>query len=195
MFFNYASAGNEIYNNVFYIKSGLSPTVLVENDGNSHKYNFFNNIIYNNSGSTTYSYGAGAGVQTRTILNNVFYGNHPSSEPSDANKLTSNPLCVNPGTGASAGVNGINTLSGYQLQATSPAKANGRVIANNGGFDFFGNALPATAPDRGIHQVTTPLPVKLIRFDAKGINQTAKLDWTTDGVVSFSIDRKSDCAK
>ncbi len=195
VFFNYSSAGNEIYNNVFFIKSGLSPTVIVENDGNSHTYNFFNNIIYNNSGSTSYSYGTGTGVQNRTILNNVFYGFHPSSEPSDPNKLISNPLLVNPGTGASAGVNGINTLNGYKLQATSPAKANGRVIANNGGFDFFGNPLPPTAPDRGIHQVTTPLPVKLIRFDAKRIDQTAQLNWTTDGVVScteFDVERSTD---
>ncbi len=146
--FNYSSAGNEIYNNVFYTKSSLSPTIIVENDGNNHKYNFYNNIIYNLSSSTSYSWGSGAGVQTRTFSNNVFYGNHPSNEPTDPFKITADPKFVNPGSGVST----ILFLDGYKLQSTSPALNNGKIISNNGGFDFYGTPLPSTAPNRGVYQ-------------------------------------------
>ena len=148
IYFNYSSAGNEIYNNVFYTKSSLSPTFIVENDGNNHKYNFYNNIIYNLSSSSSYSWGSGTGVQTRTFSNNVFYGNHPSSEPSDPFKITADPKFVNPGSGVST----ILFLDGYKLQNTSPALNNGKIISNNGGFDFYGTPLPSTAPNRGVYQ-------------------------------------------
>ena len=147
VFLNYSSAGNEIYNNIFYTKSGLSPTIIHENSGNNHTYNFFNNIIYN-LGNGGYSFGTTG--QTRTIQNNVFYGTHPSDEPADINKLTTNPLFVNPGQG----LTGINTLlDGYKLQSTSPALANGRLISNNGGKDFWQNTVSAlTVPNRGAYQ-------------------------------------------
>ncbi|WP_264521062.1 T9SS type A sorting domain-containing protein [Flavobacterium sp. N1994] len=151
VFFNYSSAGNEIYNNVFYIKSGLSPTIISENSGNNHTYNYNNNIIYN-SGSGSYNF-ATVG-QTRSILNNVYYGNHPSSEPSsaiDTFKITSNPLFVSAGTGT----NGLTSLNGYKLKSTSPVISNGKVISTNGGFDFYGytvsNSLP---PNRGAYEGT-----------------------------------------
>lgn len=149
VFFNYSSAGNEIYNNVFYIKSGLSPSIIHENAGNNHTYNFFNNIIYN-LGNGGYSFGSTG--QTRTIQNNVFYGTHPSDEPSDSNKLTTNPLFVNPGQGTT----GINSLlDGYKLQSTSPALANGRLVSNNGGKDFWQNTVSSlTVPNRGAYQGT-----------------------------------------
>lgn len=147
VFFNYSSAGNEIYNNVFYIKSGTSPSIIHENSGNNHTYNYFNNIIYN-LGNGGYSLGTTG--QTRNIQNNVFYGTHPSNEPSDPNKLTTNPLFVNPGQG-SIGINSL--LDGYKLQVNSPALASGRVIATNGGRDFWQNTVNSiTAPNRGAYQ-------------------------------------------
>ena len=147
VFFNYSSAGNEIYNNVFYTKSGLSPSIIHENSGNNHTYNFFNNIIYN-LGNGGYSFGTTG--QTRTIQNNVFYGTHPSDEPADSNKLTTNPLFVNPGQGT-IGINSL--LDGYKLQSTSPALANGRLVSNNGGKDFWQNTVSAlTVPNRGAYQ-------------------------------------------
>jgi len=149
VFFNYSSAGNEIYNNVFYIKPGLSPNIIHENSGNNHTYNFFNNIIYN-LGNGGYAFGSGSGVQISTIENNVFYGSHPSDEPSDINKLISDPLFVNPGQGT-IGINEL--LDGYKLQSTSPAQSNGRLISKNGGFDFYHNSLGAfNSPNRGVYQ-------------------------------------------
>ncbi len=147
VFFNYSSAGNEIYNNIFYIKSGLSPNVIHENGGNNHTYNFFNNIIYNLG---TGKYALGTTGQTRYIQNNVFYGTHPSTEPSDVNKLTTDPLFVNPGQG-STGINAL--LDGYKLQVNSPALASGIVISTNGGKDFWQNTVNSiTAPNRGAYQ-------------------------------------------
>lgn len=81
IFFNYPSAGNEIYNNVFYIKSGTSPNIIHENNSSNHTYNYYNNIVYNLSSGAGYAYGSGTGVQTRNFSNNTFYYNHPTGEP------------------------------------------------------------------------------------------------------------------
>ncbi len=197
IFFNYSSAGNEIYNNVFYTKSGLSPQIIVENDGNSHTYNFYNNIIYNQSGSTTYAFGTGAGVQTRTILNNVFYGNHPSSEPADANKINTDPMLVNPGSGSLTGTNGINSLSGYKLKTGSPALSSGRIINNNGGFDFFGSIIPSSAPNRGCYEgigIGT-VPVLITKFNLIKYLNYVNIQWTVQheqNLHRYEIQRSND---
>lgn len=150
IFLNYASAGNEIYNNIFYTKSGLSPTIIKENSGNNHNYNFFNNIIYNlSSASSGASYNFGTTGQIRNIKNNVFFGNHPSGEPQDSAKLISNPLLVNPGTATL----GFATLDGYKLQPNSPAISSGKLVANNGGFDFYAAVVSSTLPpNRGVYE-------------------------------------------
>jgi len=154
VFFNYPSAGNEIYNNVFYIGSGKSASIIHEGS-KVHRYNYFNNIIYNQSTSANYAFKDSN--QARRILNNVFYGNHPTGtltgEPADSFKLTTNPLFVNPGSG----LLGLASLSGYKLQSTSPAINSGRVISQNGGRDFFGNTLYQGSPDRGAHEFITAL--------------------------------------
>ena len=151
VFFNYSSAGNEVYNNVFYVKAGLSPTILFENSGNNHTYNFHNNIIYN-VGSGGYNFGTIG--QTRSILNNVYFGYHASDEPStaiDPFKILSNPLFVSPG----AGTTGLNTLDGYKLLSTSPVRSNGRLISSNGGFDFYGSVVSnSSVPNRGAYEGT-----------------------------------------
>jgi hypothetical protein len=159
IFLNYSSAGNEIYNNVFYIKSGLSPNIIHENSGNNHTYNFYNNIIYN-LGNGGYAFGSGTGIQTRTIQNNTFYGAHPSDEPTDINKLTSDPLFMSPG----AGTIGINSLlEGYKLQSGSTALSSGKLVSANGGLDFFGNVVSSSiVPNRGVYQgeaIVTETPV------------------------------------
>ncbi|OYU84515.1 MAG: hypothetical protein CFE24_06400 [Flavobacterium sp. BFFFF2] len=150
VYFNYSSAGNEIYNNVFYIKSGLSPTIIKENSANRHTYNFYNNIIYN-IGTGSYNFGNDVNYpQTRTIQNNVFYGYHHSAEPADVAKITQNPQFVSPGSGTT----GLSSLDGYKLLSTSPVLTNGKIIVSNGGKDFYGTTLPTTAPCRGVYQGT-----------------------------------------
>jgi hypothetical protein len=151
IFFNYPSAGNEIYNNIFYIKSGLSSKIIHESSTKNHTYNFFNNIIFD-LGNATYAWGTGVGVQTRNFKNNVFFGIPVPTQVSSSDNqiLTSNPLFVNPGQGTL----GINSqLDGYKLQVNSPALASGRLVSNNGGKDFWQNTVSSlTVPNRGAYQ-------------------------------------------
>jgi hypothetical protein len=126
--------------------------VIHENSGNNHTYNFFNNIIYNLSSASNgadYAFGSGTGIQTRSISNNLFYGNHHSTEPADPFKLITNPNFVNPGSGSV----GINTLNGYQIYTNSPAINSGKLISSNGGYDYFGNVVSSSSvPNRGVYQ-------------------------------------------
>ena len=149
VFFNYPSAGNEIYNNVFYIKPGLSSKIIHESGTKNHTYNFYNNIIFD-AGNARYAWGTGAGVQTRTFKNNVFFGIPVESQIVDGQVLTSDPQFVDPGKGTT-GINAL--LDGYKLRPTSPALANGTIINTNGGSDFFGNLLNTiSAPNRGMYE-------------------------------------------
>lgn len=197
VYFNYSSAGNEIYNNVFYIKSGLKPNIIHENSGNNHRYNYYNNIVYNLSSATSgakYAFGSGTGVQTRNINNNIFFGNSPSTEPADANKITANPLFVSPGLGGF----GINTLDGYKLQAGSPCINSGIFLTNNAVKDFYGFGLPSVGSgnnlSRGIYEYTSALPVQLLSFKATSLGASILLHWQTSNEINNAgfIVQKSD---
>ena len=62
--------------------------------------------------------------------------------------LTSNPGFASPGSGG----NGRGSVNGYKLNSGSPDLASGVLISNNGGKDYFGNAVSATAkPNRGAY--------------------------------------------
>ncbi|MCD6288501.1 MAG: hypothetical protein J7M12_05245 [Candidatus Hydrogenedentes bacterium] len=140
----YDFAGADIYNNVFFIPSWLSPVIIHEKPGRTQKYGFYNNIIYNMSPTARYEF-ANA---DRTIDYNVFYGYHPDGEPDDPHKITADPRFVAPGTARL----GIHTTGGYKLLPDSPCIDSGKAIENNGGKDFFGNPLYAGKPDRGVHE-------------------------------------------
>lgn len=137
--------GTQIYNNTIYVGENLSPKIydfdIFRWPGTVYSYN---NIFYN-AGKGTYSYG----LQNYHVFeNNLFYGYHPVSEPSDPYKITADPLLAAPGTG---GI-GWNTTTGYQLTAGSPAINAGKYIENNGGKDYWGNELYNGAPDIGAHE-------------------------------------------
>lgn len=142
--------GTKIYNNTIYIKAGMNTNIIDHSwdDGGglgnlNQSYLFKNNIVYN-LGTGNYILPGTLGV----FDYNVFYGNHPSGEPADTHKLTSNPMLVNPGSG----VNGIGTVNGYRLSAGSPALNSGVLIPDNGGKDYYGNTVSATAvPNRGAY--------------------------------------------
>ncbi|RXZ83713.1 DUF1349 domain-containing protein [Paenibacillaceae bacterium] len=139
--FNFSGTPNNttIYNNTVYIPASSDTKVVdyISWDGFASNTSFYNNIIYN-LGSGGYSFG---GSTNNVFEHNLFYGNHPASEPSDPYKIVADPQLASPGSG---GI-GRETLVGYQLLNTSPAIGAGSVIANNGGFDFFGNAVQAAA--------------------------------------------------
>ncbi|MCD9026107.1 right-handed parallel beta-helix repeat-containing protein [Cohnella silvisoli] len=151
--------GTNIYNNTIYIGSGLKNPIYCDGcDANTPgTWSFKNNIIYN-VGTGTYAYpSVGA-----TIDNNLFYGNHPASEPADAHKLTSDPLFVSPGTSSP----GLSSATGYKLGTGSPAIGSGLLISGNGGKDYFGNIVSSmAAPSRGFHEAGTfTAPVQLTDY-------------------------------
>ncbi len=138
----------KIYNNVIHTRSSLANVKQILHSswgiwpsGTQYRNNIFNNL----STSSTYSLGSST---NNTIDYNLFYGQHPASEPADAHKLTTDPKFVAPGTGA----NGMNTVDGYKLQAGSPALDSGVLVSGNGGLDYFGNTVSASAaPHRGAY--------------------------------------------
>ena len=135
------SGASYIYNNTVYVDSSDNSAITTDNPAGSNLY-LSNNIIYN-TGSGGY-----ASTSGETWAYNTFYGNHPSSEPSDAHKLTSNPDFADAGGGGT----GRSTASAYDLDSGSPDLGSGTLISNNGGLDFFGNTVSSTAaPNRGAY--------------------------------------------
>ncbi len=129
------------YNNTIYVSSSTN-SAITTNLPATRNLDLTNNIIYN-AGSGGY-----ASSSTEVWNYNTFYGNHPSSEPADAHKLTSNPAFVNAGGAGS----GRGSASVYELHAGSPDIGSGVLIAGNGGKDYFGNTVSSSAaPDRGAY--------------------------------------------
>lgn len=140
-----------IYNNTVYVAAGL-PSKIMYCDGwdgviyNQRKVNFHNNIIAN-FGSGIYNAPSGSTAKTS---HNQFFGNHPPSEPADAYKLVSDPLFI---AAPDSAPYGMGAVSGYRVSSASPAAMSGAVISGNGGEDYFGNLVSATAaPTRGFHE-------------------------------------------
>jgi hypothetical protein len=146
---SYPVSNIAIYNNTVYIPSSESPSIINERSVGSgtRNYSFNNNIIYNDSPTASYLFTNGNGY-TRSIDYNCFYGYHPSNEPTDSHKITTNPLLVNPGSG---GI-GLNTVDGYKLQKNSPCINAGVKIQNNGGKDYWGNVVSSSRPDIGAYE-------------------------------------------
>lgn len=135
-------SGTQVYNNTIYTYAVAMIEMSVARNLNGH-VSWKNNIFYLNAASNSYHPNIG------DFNYNIFYGgNHPSSEPSDANKLTTNPNFKNPGSGSL----GRNTVDGYKLLNGSPALGSGTLIGNNGGVDYFGNLVSSTlVPNRGAY--------------------------------------------
>jgi hypothetical protein len=133
------------YNNTIY-NNTTQPVLVYFRDENSitGSWYLYNNIFH--STQTGARLDLFAGMQ---YAYNAYYGAAvPTGTGGDSHGITSGPGLVDPGTGGS----GINTLSGYALQSSSPLKNAGMIIANNGGSDFFGVALPTSSPSIGAAQ-------------------------------------------
>ena len=114
-----------IHNNTIYVKPGITnprtpsdpPRVIYFKswDGWSEYTTFLNNIIVNDSASAAYEFGKS---RNNTFSHNLFYGRHPSSEPSDPYKVTADPQFLkSPGT-ADGWAGAIST---YRLKPGSAA--------------------------------------------------------------------------
>ncbi|HMM04098.1 MULTISPECIES: right-handed parallel beta-helix repeat-containing protein [unclassified Dysgonomonas] len=126
----------QIYNNTIYISEGLDTKIIEHTWDEAGNINapwiFKNNIIYN-YGSGEYMVPGTGGI----FSNNIYWGNHPASEPKELNKITKDPMLESPGSGK----RGLDSLSGYKPKKKSPAINAGAVIDHNGGLDFFGNKI------------------------------------------------------
>lgn len=138
----------KIYNNTFYVGKGVKvPAFRYGNWGGGWPRNTLvaNNIFYVD-GQVRYEFGGSKG---NVFKNNVFFGRHVE-RPNDANAITADPKLISPGGGA----NGRKSLTGYKLGPGSRCLRAGEPMADNGGRDFWGNALPPGPPDVGAHQLS-----------------------------------------
>ena len=131
----------KIYNNTIYISEGLDTKIIEHTWDEAGDINapwiFKNNIICN-YGSGGYMIPGKNGI----FSNNVYHGNHPSTEPAELNKITADPKFVNPGSGK----RGFESLSGYYLKKKSSAGQAGTVIDHHGGQDIFGKKVSDSVP-------------------------------------------------
>jgi autotransporter-associated beta strand protein len=122
-----------IYNNVFY---NPGATLDVTWTSNPSYVLFTNNIFVAAGRSPEFS--------RQLFMGNNFSGGVTRPVTIDGNR-TENPLFISPNTDGN--------LAGFLLQASSPARNSGSVIASNGGKDFWGATLPTIAPHRGASQI------------------------------------------
>jgi len=153
---------NKIYNNTIYIRKGMSVLAvqlayyLGDYPINTH---FYNNIFYAD-GELRYLL---EGSHNTIFENNLFYGTH-RNRPSDPQILTEDPLFLAPGSGDI----GRDSAAGYKLRPTSAAIKSGKIIPDNGGRDYWANAVPAAAPPtRGACEFSS------------------SSDFNNDGVINF----------
>jgi len=157
----------QIYNNIIYLDSTKGTVDLVSSNkyggGDGATHNWWNNIFYVESGSTGrfaiddgstnyWSYNCFYGsMKVGYVLDLLFekYWIFNNGTPGDSHKITSDPKLVDPGEHAIG-----SSLTGYQLQSTSPCIGTGLNISNtyNGGLDYWGNHLYNGNADRGAHE-------------------------------------------
>ncbi len=119
-----AVTNTRIYNNTIYAgaamtnpKSSDPPRIVyfkAWNHGWSDRMTFSDNVFVNLCKEAVYE----PGESTRTrFRNNLFFGEHPKSEPHDPHKIRSSPRLVNPG-GAGPGI--ASAAAAYSLRPGAP---------------------------------------------------------------------------
>jgi len=152
---------SRIYNNTIYVGPDHAVDLLLFSDwkGWSESTYFYNNIFYV-AGTARFSYGIsrdtdgayvtarGFGESKENLFDaNEYYGVEAAGN--DAYAVTVDPKLM----GVGQGTDGIFSLTGYRLQAASPARKSGKFVEKNGGYDFWGNVVPSCgATDRGASQ-------------------------------------------
>ncbi len=166
----------QFYNNTFYVPGNLNiPIEFQDWGGFPNGTKFHNNIFYVADGGVLKIW-KGPKVVGTVWENNCFFGNiGDNSLP--ANQITVDPKLVNPGG---------DTADSYMLKADSPMKGAGRVIENNGGRDFWGNAVSDSKPPTiGAHELATVAAAKptihVARVDAPGSDGDAVFTITREG--------------
>ena len=182
--FSGALDGIDIYNNTFYADATHTDVIIVRSAiwaVAPKNIRFKNNIFYYTGTNPSYSFASGS---TQNFTNNLFYGIHPSSEPSDAAKIIGNPNFNNSGS-----------QDGYKYLDGSAALNSGMLIPNNGGRDYYNVAVSSSAnPNVGMYNGPSvgTIPVKLINFFARKSVSETRLSWTTTLEINsqrFEIER------
>jgi len=135
----------DFYNNTLYIGEGNTTKPIDSWDwGGAWAKDgvFANNIIYN-LGTGEYD----LGEIDIDIRNNIYYGNHPLTEPQDPDKITEDPNFVAPGSGGF----GLHTVDGYMLREDSVALGTGIAINDCGTKDYYGNVINKSKPNIGAY--------------------------------------------
>ncbi|PHH66030.1 hypothetical protein CDD81_555 [Ophiocordyceps australis] len=132
----------------------------IYSNGDLPELSFYNNVVY----CPDKPFDLVLPPRTR-FTNNIFIGNASSKLPSrhgiewldnvfdrvpppTDNGIRGDAGLVDAGSGGSD----LDSVAGYMLRASSVALANGRVVADNGGRDFFGNPVSSSdRPNRGVY--------------------------------------------
>jgi len=141
----------QIYNNIIYIDRKRDPkedTDIIKFDtwgGAWPDSTFFTNNIFYAADTASYSYGK----STNHFFSHNLYAGKLVNQPKDARAIYANPEFVDGGKGGE----GIKTLQGYKLKASSPCINKGKIIT---GImkDFFGEPITANPLQYniGVHQ-------------------------------------------
>lgn len=137
----------EIYNNTI-ITGASSRTKIFNSWSASTTMKFYNNLIYGGQNVQFANYPVNGDFANNSVYPAaILDANGPTEHPG---VITANPQIANPWVEAT----GLANTAVYKLRSDSPLIDAGKVIADNGGQDFFGNALYNGLPDIGAHEFT-----------------------------------------
>lgn len=170
-----------IYNNTFYMKEGI-PFIRTGMTGGVAVVE--NNIIYNSGAAKAEDWTKG---NTTVTYSNNLYHNYTNLPTTDSKAITADPKFINPGNGPTKYTgkipgssekitNNLSAYEGYKLRDDSQAINAGKVIENNGGFDFFGNKILGI-PDIGAYEspiASAKLDDNAIKDSIYMINESSK---------------------
>jgi len=95
---------------------------------------FSNNVFINRSKNAVYEFGKSTETRFR---HNLFFGEHPKSEPRDPQKLLADPRLVNPGK---AGPGLDAAIAAYALRPGGPKLGAGPAFKRLNAGEFVGRA-------------------------------------------------------
>lgn len=140
-----SATNTHIYNNVIYLGKDQSDTKIVSHEvwkTSPDRTLYENNIFYNLGTGTFCDYEKST---NNAFNNNLYFGNPIANLLPDANAIQANPMFKLSESGSGK----------YRITKASPAWEAGKLIANNGGLDYFGNSVNATGkPHVGIFNGT-----------------------------------------
>jgi len=151
------TVGSYFYNNVIYDADGEGIVWAEVGDGKYADGSTYttgniliqNNIFYSNSDLSDYQ----DNNDKLVFNNNLYYGSVNEAviySSDETSPLIADPLFAGPIP--EVALDGMEAARVFKLSEDSPCIDAGIVIDDNGGRDFFGNALYAGKPDIGIHE-------------------------------------------